>query len=219
MKTSYQKSVLIVGNAPPSREPSDIDIAWMAGFFEGEGSVRSKKGKNISISFPQKDAEILFRIREFVGGSISRTTREETYLHTLNICGDNGRLFLQSIYSFMSSKRKLQIEAAGGLKLTGRVQWSDKTSRERKDKRVGMTAAQRAVESASAFKDRNREADREYQREYRKRNLAKVRGHYSNYVAENRDHVNALARASRAKRNAAKNLLQNNAVMASEVIQ
>lgn len=219
MSHKYQKTVLIVGNAPPAREPSDIDIAWLAGLFEGEGSVTGKNGKKAVVSIPQKDAEILFRCREMLGGSISKVIREDTHLHVFSLCGDGGRRFLQAIYPFMSTRRKMQIEKAGGLAFTGRKQWGVKTTEERRALRLSMTESQKQVESATSYKDRNRESDRAYQREYRKRNLSKVRKHYSDYVNENRDHVNALQRVAYAKRKAAQNLPQNKQVLISEVIQ
>lgn len=178
MKTRYQKSVIIIENVPPTKEPTDIDIAWMAGFFEGEGSVTHSNGKKASVSIPQKDPEILFRIREMIGGSISKTLREETYLHTLNLGGDNGRRFLQSIYPFMSSKRKFQIEEAGGLKFTGCAQWKSQLTQERRIARNGMDKKQRAAESKAASRERKREERLAYFAEYRAMNRESLNAGY-----------------------------------------
>lgn len=189
-----------------------MDVAWMAGFYEGEGSVSHRDGKRLNVSMPQKDAEVLLRIREFTGGSISKIDREESHLHTLNVCGDGARQFLQAIYPLLSTRRKMQVEAAGGLTFTGRKQWGVKTTDERRELRMTMTEAQKQVESTSAYKERDRDADRAYQREYRKRNLPKMREHYNRYVSENREHVNSLQRAAYARRKESKSFV-------SEVIQ
>lgn len=204
-----------------------LELGWMIGLFEGEGSVRSGKGKLATISIPQKDPEVLHRMRDFVGGSISQVIvesegtdlKQDALIYTLNVCGEGCRQFLQSAYPFLSTRRKMQIDACGDLSLTGRKQWGVKTTPERRALRLAMTEKQRASESSSAFRARNREKDRAYQREYRKRNLEKFREHYRNYVNDNRDHVNALQRAAYAKRMAAKIISIPNEQVVSQIVQ
>lgn len=168
MSDPVVKTVLIVGNNGPTREPSDVDIAWMAGLFEGEGTCRGTKGRTIVCIF-QKDPEILFRCREFMGGNIQKTRAlTEKYLHVWNLYGDNGRRFLQTIYPFMSTRRKLQIEKSGGLRLTGSPQGREhvRMTEDRSAARRSMTTSQKAIESALVYRQRNREKVLEYQRRY-----------------------------------------------------
>lgn len=207
-----RKSAVVAPNVPPVRTYTEFELGWLTGVFEGEGSARGSKGMVATVSIPQKDPEILYRMRELLGGSISKVTvlaegtdlRADTMLYTLNICGDGCRQFLQAIYAHLSTRRKMQIDNAGGIELTGRKQWGVKTTEERRALRLAMSEKQKAVESSASFRSRNKEAEREYQREYRKRNVEKMRQHYKNYVNENRDHVNALQRAAYAARREAK---------------
>lgn len=100
--------------------PSMEDIAWSAGVYEGEGTARlcgsnSKTGKikrGLAVSVPQKDPEILYRMRDWFGGSVCTGKHVCT---TWNICGDRARIFLALIYKFMSARRREQIDATCAL--------------------------------------------------------------------------------------------------------
>jgi hypothetical protein len=100
--------------------PNDLDIAWAAGVYEGEGScVRSGHGKrSFSISIAQKDPEMLYRLRDFFGGTVkeyenSRGTNKNGYkpfmIFAWRVCGDRARIFLAVIYSYLTQRRQHQI--------------------------------------------------------------------------------------------------------------
>lgn len=169
MSDKVKNTVSVVGNIGPIREPSAVDVAWMAGFYEGEGTCKGDiKGRTV-VRICQKDPETLLWCREMIGGAIFKTrANSEKYLHVLTLCGDNGRRFLQSIFPFMSTRRKMQIEKAGGLKLTGKPQGLSNRvmSTERKAKRAGMTKKQRDVESVLYGRSLNLEKCRARDREY-----------------------------------------------------
>ncbi len=93
----------------PVLSPSLLDIAWAAGFFEGEGSCRYA-GNTTRISLPQKGDEMLFKLKDLFGGSIIHHSKR-----TINTWGLNGvraRGFLMTIYSFLSLRRQKQARVA-----------------------------------------------------------------------------------------------------------
>lgn len=104
--------------------PTAIDIAWAAGIYEGEGSCHLAGGKSntgkqkrgLMVSVPQKDPELLYWLRDWFGGSITRHSQGCSQLH---ICGDRARVFLALIYKFMTARRKQQIDAIGSLDFLG----------------------------------------------------------------------------------------------------
>lgn len=165
MASNYSSEV--ARNIPPTREPSECDIAWMAGIYEGEGCVSGIKGRTIAL-VNQKDPEILYRIREMFGGSITEVRKGTRFnCHVWKLYGDVARSMFAQILPYMSTRRKMQIEKAGGLRFTGMPCYREmKISDERKAKRAGMTQKQKMVESQLAYQAKNSEKVKSYQREY-----------------------------------------------------
>ncbi len=60
------------GKLNPAQAPSERvtlrDIAWAAGYFEGEGAISG----NITASISQKELETLTRLQSQFGGQVSR---------------------------------------------------------------------------------------------------------------------------------------------------
>lgn len=150
-----------------SKTPSDLDIAWMAGIYEGEGCISSQDGRTIMV-VSQKDPELLFRCRELFGGSITEVRKGTKFnCHAWKLYGDIARNLFIAIYPYMTSRRKMQIEKGNGLRLTGKkCNLEMNVSEERKAKRAGMTAKQRQVESVLHYNSKNSEKVKSYQRGY-----------------------------------------------------
>lgn len=97
------------------------DLAWIAGFFEGEGSVgcyrryeRTNTGKTRSFSFnvciAQKDRAILEWIKTFFGGTISYRVRTASFgLHIwrLDLRSSYAIRFLELVTPFLKTRRKI----------------------------------------------------------------------------------------------------------------
>lgn len=96
--------------------PTPIDIAWAAGIFEGEGTVRlcGRGKRSLAASVPQKEAEFLYVLRDFFGGSVNCPTAGSP-CYKWDICGDRARLFIAQIYGHLYSRRKSQVQAANAL--------------------------------------------------------------------------------------------------------
>ncbi len=95
-----------------TKVPTALDIAWSAGVYEGEGHVRlcGIKKRGLALAVSQKDPEILYRLRDWFGGSISLPGAVNP-CHHWNACGDNARVFLSLVYQYLSERRKLQAQA------------------------------------------------------------------------------------------------------------
>jgi hypothetical protein len=144
----------------PTRQPSDVDIAWIAGLYEGEGTCWDTGKGQITCGIYQKDPEILYWCLEMFGGSISqmRHRTPDKVCNVWNLNGDNARVFLQVIYPFMSARRKVQIDRTSFRKFTGVVRETrPEMSEERKASRALMTATQKKQESKEQWIARNRE--------------------------------------------------------------
>lgn len=95
----------------PSRRPTLIDIAWIAGLYEGEGSA--SRG---TITIPQKEREVLDRVQELVGGRVSgphyrvEPSGEPTYQHKWWATGRRGRGIAMTMYFLLSARRRAQLE-------------------------------------------------------------------------------------------------------------
>ena len=103
----------------PTAEPTEKDVYFFAGFYEGEGSACLTKSNGTIVQVPQKDPEVLYTARSLWGGSIRPNGKG---IHVWVVTGDRARIFLIAIYPFLSGRRKQQIEKAGGLTLTGKTQ-------------------------------------------------------------------------------------------------
>lgn len=92
----------------PTRIPAATDIAWAAGFFEGEGCVYNS-GRGGVILVGQKDPEVLFRLKGWFGGSIHKrnhTGAKRITLYAWMISGDRARNFLRLTWQYLSSRRR-----------------------------------------------------------------------------------------------------------------
>jgi hypothetical protein len=51
--------------------PTAADVAFFAGFYEGEGSSHNVRAyKSLGVKVRQKEPEMLYRMRDFWGGSV-----------------------------------------------------------------------------------------------------------------------------------------------------
>ncbi len=114
---------------------SVIDIAWAAGFLEGEGSfgcygIRTRKTPNIRVAASQVQAEPLERLKHLFGGSIHhlRAHKEgQSDYFQWAISSSRAMGVMMTLFRLMSPRRQTQIRAA----LT---MWMDYPSRPRQNR-------------------------------------------------------------------------------------
>src|SRR5258708_27059 len=98
----------------PSRVPTELETAFCAGFFEGEGWCgKTRGGIQVECRLTQKDAQILHRIREIYGGYVQfYRGRDRHPINYLCLHGGRAEEFLHDVYPYCSDRRKAQIQAA-----------------------------------------------------------------------------------------------------------
>jgi hypothetical protein len=96
--------------SPPTFTPSAIDMAWAAGFLEGEGSFCPMSGKDTRarMSASQKTKEPLEKLLGMFGGRIYYIIKPDIYVWMLR--GEMARNLLPKLYPLMSVRRQVQID-------------------------------------------------------------------------------------------------------------
>lgn len=92
------------------------DIAWAAGFFDGEGCIQLQ-GKCATLAIAQKDGEPLARFQKIFGmGKISyrdiiTPKGKKSYVHTYTVSGLSAVLVLSLMLSYLTVKQSKAIKA------------------------------------------------------------------------------------------------------------
>lgn len=97
----------------PARKPTLEEIYWIAGLFEGEGSLC--RGQ---VSIPQKEREILDHVRRLLGGGVGgpyvktdRRTGKHTSHFVWYATGPRARSIARTLYHLLSTRRQAQARA------------------------------------------------------------------------------------------------------------
>jgi len=92
--------------------PSMVDLAWAAGFLEGEGSFYSQR-RGSHVAATQKEKEPLERLQALFGGNIRIENKKRGFSnYRWTTSGPRARGIAMTIYGFMSNRRKEQIKTA-----------------------------------------------------------------------------------------------------------
>lgn len=90
----------------------DTDIAWAAGFFDGEGCISFRDGKCREIKWSQKDIKPLIQLDLiFNTGSINRAKTDKYIMHEYHIFGREAIRVLKLILPYLNVKRDKAIVA------------------------------------------------------------------------------------------------------------
>lgn len=96
----------------PSEHPTNLDVAWAAGIYEGEGSVHASTIGQNSVSVAQKERWLCDRLRLLFGGSVHSYIYDGRTYYRWGVSGALARGFLMTIYCFLSPHRRTQIRFA-----------------------------------------------------------------------------------------------------------
>jgi|ERR1044071_5069006 hypothetical protein len=90
--------------------PTTADIAWAAGFYEGEGTCSYATGSQHAI-VNQVEREPLDRLRKYFGGTIRPVAahRRSKPSWRWTVHGPRARGFLMTLYCLLSVKRQEQV--------------------------------------------------------------------------------------------------------------
>ena len=94
-----------------TKSPSNMELAWAAGLFEGEGSCQ-RKGQSCSMHVGQKDHWVCDRFKEYFGGHIGVGSMNGEPFYEWSASGARARGILMTLYSFLSPRRQSQALAA-----------------------------------------------------------------------------------------------------------
>lgn len=98
-----------VDKSPKARtSPSVNDLAWAAGFMEGEASFSTPAGASVIVA-EQKSREPLDRLVWMFGGRISRRKRGE---YQWRVSGPRARGIMLTVYVWLSERRRAQVDRA-----------------------------------------------------------------------------------------------------------
>src|SRR6266496_1796317 len=96
------------------KTPTQSDIDWFAGFYEGEGTCYSNAAQCCGCAITQKDPEALHEIRDFFGGKVGSYIRKKTgrTYYRWYLSGKRAAAFLQLVLQHprTTARRKAQIE-------------------------------------------------------------------------------------------------------------
>ena len=107
---------------------NDIDIAWMAGFYEGEGTIycytskhTTKKGlkrtyTKLKMAITQNDMEPLLKCKKIlsyldINGPYKNKTSKNLH-YQLNAQNEYALKFISTIYPHLSNRRRIQADKA-----------------------------------------------------------------------------------------------------------
>ena len=98
----------------------DTEIAWAAGFWEGEGYVyawkhRSPNGKTyvyLKVGASQKEPELLERLHAMFGGNKVHRSSNIQRIWRWGATSATAEHFIEAIWPWLSLRRREQIEAA-----------------------------------------------------------------------------------------------------------
>jgi hypothetical protein len=93
----------------PTVVPTIAEVAWAAGFYEGEGTVQAHR-HTYTPSAVQKTLWPLLKLKKLFRGSVYEY---ENTCAVWRIHGEYARDFAKAIYPFLSPRRKTQLVAAG----------------------------------------------------------------------------------------------------------
>jgi hypothetical protein len=92
--------------------PSAVDIAWAAGFLEGEGAF-VHAGRGIRVKAVQVNEEPLHKLQRIFGGKIYKQkiygSRQQSFLWVVN--GRMAEQVIKLIYDTLSARRQRQASA------------------------------------------------------------------------------------------------------------
>lgn len=105
--------------------PSREDLAWVGGFYDGEGSCgtvnNGKKARFVTIRITQKNPELLVKIQELFGfGSVVGPygeTGKQSYRFGLSNF-EHCQAFMAAIWGFIGTDKRKQFQRCFGLHRT-----------------------------------------------------------------------------------------------------
>lgn len=100
----------------PQCTPTTEEVAWAAGFLEGEGSFQRRAGMSLRVQATQATTEPLLRLQKLFGGRIRKEARRhpsvlsKKTIFRWTAYGILAEQVMQSVHPWLSARRKEQID-------------------------------------------------------------------------------------------------------------
>lgn len=103
-----------------TQDPTATDIAWVAGFWEGEGYIYVKKHRSkpggkqyayLCCGASQNERECLDRLRQWFGGSVHFSSKKLQQIWGWKVTGAGTTDFIAAVWPYLSERRREQIAA------------------------------------------------------------------------------------------------------------
>ena len=91
--------------------PTNMDLAWAAGIFEGEGYMGRQRQTSQQCGVGQKDRWVVDKFQAMFGGSIGVREMNGEPFYQWHIHGARARGFLMTMFTFLSPRRQGQVTA------------------------------------------------------------------------------------------------------------
>ena len=94
---------------------TDVDVAWAAGLFEGEGCIHNRGSHSIAVSISMTDLDVLEKLSGIYGGKVTPLkVREEHWKPSWiwYLYGMNAKNFLEDVMPYLGSRRKARADEA-----------------------------------------------------------------------------------------------------------
>lgn len=97
---------------PSTLSPTNLDLAWAAGLYEGEGNVQRNKN-SVSVRISQNDCWVTHRLLVLFGGTLgTQYGWKGRAMCRWMLNGARARGFLLTIYPWLSLRRQEAVRAA-----------------------------------------------------------------------------------------------------------
>lgn len=87
----------------------ELEIAWAAGLFEGEGTIHSQYGRLLTIALSSTDKDVIDRFHKIAGvGTVSGSQPPKTprkYIYIWFVGGDNAASLLKELLPYLGERR------------------------------------------------------------------------------------------------------------------
>lgn len=98
------------------QRPTIRELAWAAGFLEGEGSFSHQPGHSEAIYCRQVNPEPIHKLQDLFGGVIAPRLPGDRFGKQVqvewHVTGARARGIMMTLYPFLSDKRKEQVKKA-----------------------------------------------------------------------------------------------------------
>ena len=127
-------------------KPTKEQLAYIAGYIDGEGCIRIEKNNALRVEIDNTYPAVLFKIRDFFGGTVrlkSSSKGKWRSVWNYNACGLTAKTLLEALLPFLEEKL-LQAELV--------VEFSDTCRKTKKERRDEIKALLKVLKRIDYFK-------------------------------------------------------------------